>query len=35
LSQLDMPKNRGSGSRRMRDWPSRVLRIHMINFMDG
>jgi hypothetical protein len=30
-----MPKNRGSGNKRMEDWPSKVLRIHTINSMDG
>jgi hypothetical protein len=30
-----MPKNRGSGNKRMKDWPSKVIRIHMIIFVDG
>jgi hypothetical protein len=29
-----MSENRGSGNRRMTDWPSRVFRIHMTNFVD-
>jgi hypothetical protein len=28
-------ENRGSGNKTMKDWPSKVLRIHMKNFMDG
>jgi hypothetical protein len=29
-----MLKNRGSGNKRMKDWPSKVLRIHITNFVD-
>jgi hypothetical protein len=28
-------ENRGSGNKRMKDWPSKVLRIHMTNSVDG
>jgi hypothetical protein len=35
LSNTSYAKNRGSGNRRMTDWPSKVLRIHMTNFVDG
>jgi hypothetical protein len=35
LAQPDMLKNRGSGNKRMRYWPSIVLRIHMTNSVDG
>jgi hypothetical protein len=30
-----MPENRDSGNKRMTDWPNKVLRIHMRNFVDG
>jgi hypothetical protein len=30
-----MLENRGSGNKRMKDWPSKVLRIHMANSVDG
>jgi hypothetical protein len=30
-----MLENRGSGNKRMNDWPIIVLRIHMINSVDG
>jgi hypothetical protein len=30
-----MTENRGSGNKRMKDWTSKVLRIHMINYVDG
>jgi hypothetical protein len=29
-----MPENKESDNRRMKDWPSKVLRIHMTNSMD-
>jgi hypothetical protein len=29
LEKLDMPENRASGNRRIRDWSSKVSRIHM------
>jgi hypothetical protein len=29
-----MSENRGSGNKRMKDWPSKILRIHMTNFVD-
>jgi hypothetical protein len=29
-----MLENRGSGNKRMNDWPSKVLRIHMTNSVD-
>jgi hypothetical protein len=28
-------ENRGSGNKRMKDWPSKVLRIHITNYVDG
>jgi hypothetical protein len=28
-------ENRGSGNNRVKDWPSKVLRIHMTNSVDG
>jgi hypothetical protein len=28
-------ENRGSGNKSMTDWPNKVLRIHMTNFVDG
>jgi hypothetical protein len=31
---LVMPENRVSGNKSMKDWPSKVLRIRMTNFMD-
>jgi hypothetical protein len=30
-----MLENRGSGNKRMKDWPSKVLRIHTTNSVDG
>jgi hypothetical protein len=30
-----MLKNRGSGNKRMKDWPNKVLRIYTTNSMDG
>jgi hypothetical protein len=30
-----MPENRGSGNWRLKDWPSKILRIHMTNSMNG
>jgi hypothetical protein len=35
LATPDMSKNRASENRRIRDWWSKVLRIHMTNSMDG
>jgi hypothetical protein len=32
---LVMPKNRESGKKSMKDWPSRVMGIHMTNSVDG
>jgi hypothetical protein len=32
---LVMLENRGSGNKRMKDWPSKVLRIHTTNFVNG
>jgi hypothetical protein len=29
-----MLENRGSGNKRMKDWPRKILRIHMTNFVD-
>jgi hypothetical protein len=30
-----MLENRGSGNKRMKDWPSKFLRIHTTNSLDG
>jgi hypothetical protein len=35
LATPDMPENRASGNRRIRDWLSKVSRIHMTNSVDG
>jgi hypothetical protein len=35
LATLVMLENRGSGNKRMKDWPSKVLRIYMTNSVDG
>jgi hypothetical protein len=35
LSNIVMLKNRGSGNKRMKDWPSKVMKIHTTNFVDG
>jgi hypothetical protein len=29
-----MPENRGSGNKRMKDWPNKVLGIHTTNSVD-
>jgi hypothetical protein len=34
LATSVMLENKGSGNRRMKDWSGRVLRIHMIKFVD-
>jgi hypothetical protein len=35
LATLDMQENRASGNRRIRDWSSKVSRIHMTNSVDN
>jgi hypothetical protein len=35
LSNTGYAKNRESSNKRMKDWPSKVLRIHTTNFVDG
>jgi hypothetical protein len=35
LATLVMLKNKGSDNKRMKDWPSKILRIHMTSFVDG
>jgi hypothetical protein len=35
LATLVMLENTGSGNKKMKDWPSKVLRIHTTNSMDG
>jgi hypothetical protein len=30
-----MPENREIGNKRMKDWPSKILRIHTTNYVDG
>jgi hypothetical protein len=35
LTTPDMLKNKASGNRRIRDWLSKISRIHMTNSVDG
>jgi hypothetical protein len=35
LGNTGYAENRGSGNKRMKDWPSKILRIHSKKFIDG
>jgi hypothetical protein len=35
LATLVMPENRGTSNKRMKDWPRKVLRIHMTKSVDN